>query len=89
MCKDCHDAQDYHISKEEYLALVKIKEKFLRKTALDEAALDLGLQQDIATIVKQICDLNTEELKELNYSPIPLANKFECCSIQRPEVLTY
>lgn len=77
LCKDCHDAQDYHTSREEYLALVKIKEKFLRKTALDEATFDLGLEKDIAIIVKQIRDLDTEELKELNYSPIPLANKFE------------
>lgn len=77
LCKDCHDTQDYHTSKEEYLALVNIKEKFLRKTALNEVTFDLGLQQDIAIIVKRICALHTEELEKLNYSPVSLAIKFE------------
>lgn len=76
LCKDCHSAQDYHTSKKEYLTLVKIKEKFLRKTALDEVTFDLGLQQDIAIIIKRICALRTEDFEKLNYSPVPLANKF-------------
>lgn len=78
LCKDCHDAQDYHTSKEEYLELVKIKEKLARKTALNEATFDLGLQQDIATVIGRICALQDEEFEKLNYSPVALANKFAC-----------
>lgn len=76
LCKDCHEQQDYHTTQEDYLTLLRKKREFLRLTALHEATLTLGLEQEIAEVVSKIRFLGEDEWEKLNYSPVKLSNKF-------------
>lgn len=76
LCKDCHDQQDYHTSKEDYLKLLKKKENFLKLTDLHEATLTMGLENEIEDVVRRVCSLREDELANLNYTPVRLAKKF-------------
>ncbi len=76
LCSKCHKTQDFHTKKEEYLHLLDIKEKLLKRTEIYNATLNLGIESDIAIIVKSIAELNEDELAKLNYSPVELKKKF-------------
>jgi len=76
ICSKCHKTQDFHTKKDEYLHLLGIKEKLLERTEIYNATLNLGIESDIATIVKKISKIKDEELIELNYSPVELKKKF-------------
>lgn len=76
LCKDCHDQQDYHTTREDYLDLLNKKQHFLQRTDLRDATLTLGLELEIADVVKRVCTLREDELAELNYTPVKLAKKF-------------
>ncbi len=76
LCKDCHGTQDYHTTPEEYNHLKAIKESLLLKTTLHDATLTLGLEIEIEQIISKIATLTENELAELNYLAIPLADKF-------------
>ena len=76
LCKDCHDQQDYHTTQEEYLNLLQKKKQFLKSMELREATFTMGLEDEIADVVKKICGLKEDELEKLNYSPVKLAKKF-------------
>lgn len=76
LCKDCHGTQDYNTTAEEYTNLVKVKKALLLKTTLQNATMTLGLENDIEKIVNKIATLDENELAELNYLAVPLANKF-------------
>ena len=47
-----------------------------KRTEIYNATLNLGLESDIATIVKNIANLRENELTKLNYSPVELKKKF-------------
>lgn len=76
LCKDCHDQQDYHTTQEEYLKLLHKKQRYLQSMDLREATFTMGLEDEIADVVKKICELKEDELEQLNYSPVKLAKKF-------------
>ena len=76
LCLNCHNTQDYHTSKEEYLKLVNIKEKLLKRTETYNATLNLALEDCIAVVVDKISKLKDKDFIQLNYNPVPLKNKF-------------
>lgn len=76
LCKDCHDQQDYHTTQEDYLKLLEKKEHLLKLTDLHEATLTMGLELEIADIVKKVCSLHEDEIARLNYTPVKLTKKF-------------
>ena len=76
LCKDCHEQQDYHTTQQDYLNLYTKKQRFLQDTALHDATLTLGLELEIADVVKKVCFLHEDELLRLNYTPVKLSKKF-------------
>lgn len=76
LCKNCHDQQDYHTTKEDYLNLLEIKRHLLQLTDLHESTLTMGLELQLADVVKKVCTLREEEMAALNYSPVRLTRKF-------------
>lgn len=76
LCKDCHAQQDYHTTEEDYLKLLKKKQHFLQLTDLHEATLTMGLELQIADVVKKVCSLREDEMATLNYAPVRLTKKF-------------
>lgn len=76
LCKDCHAQQDFHTTKEDYMTLLNIKHRLLQLTDLHEATLTMGLETEIADVVKKFCSLREEELASLNYTPVRLTRKF-------------
>lgn len=76
LCKDCHDQQDYHTTKADYLKLLKKKQHFLKLTDLHEATLTMGLELEIADVVQRVCSLREDEMASLNYTPVRLTKKF-------------
>lgn len=76
LCKDCHAQQDYHTTTEDYLNLLEKKQHFLKLTELSEATLTMGLELQIADVVKRICTIDEDKMAVLNYMPVRLAQKF-------------
>ncbi|NLO41997.1 MAG: hypothetical protein GX109_03070 [Bacteroidales bacterium] len=76
LCKDCHGTQDFHTTREEYLELLEIKKTFLRQTALHDATLTLGLENEIENVIEKICGLKESEISGINYEAVYIANKF-------------
>ena len=76
LCKDCHDQQDYHTTQEDYLKLLNKKKQLLQLTNLRDATLTMGLEDEIAEVVRKFSSLHEDELAALNYSPVRLAKKF-------------
>lgn len=76
LCKDCHEQQDYHTTKDDYLFLLMKKEEFLQKTDLRDATQTLGLELEIADVVRKVSQLREDELAKLNYIPVKLTKKF-------------
>ena len=76
LCKDCHSTQDYHTTPTEYLLLLQIKKRHLTETALDDTTKTLGLEKEIEYVIKKIPLLTEDEIAELRYNPVLIANKF-------------
>ena len=76
LCKNCHSTQDYHTTKDDYLALLSKKEDLMKITALEEIASQLSLEDSISNVVDKICQLGAEDITDLNYSPLTLSKKF-------------
>lgn len=76
LCIECHQTQDYHTRVDEYLRLLAIKKQCLTKTALHDATNTLGLEDEINIIVKKLSELSGDDLADLNYDPVAVANKF-------------
>lgn len=77
LCIECHATQDYHTTQSEYLKLLRIKERCLNQTALHDATLTLGLEDEIEIIVEKLTHLTADDLTELCYEPVSIAKKFE------------
>lgn len=75
LCKDCHDTQDYHTTKDDYLKLLQIKKGFLLSTALNDSTASLGLEDEILLVIQKLPSLE-HELADLKYDPIAITNKF-------------
>ena len=76
LCVECHQTQDYHTTIQEYKHLLNIKKRCLTQTALHDATNTLGLEAEIDEIVSKLSALSESDLAELNYDPVPIANKF-------------
>lgn len=76
LCKDCHDTQDYHTSKDDYIKLFTLKKRILNETALDEATKTLGLEEEIACVIQNLSKMTPSDIAKLKYEPVPIANKF-------------
>lgn len=76
LCLECHYIQDYHTTREEYLSLVEIKKNLLQVSALHDAIININLEDEITNVVNKISLTDSDELEELNYSPVSLSNKF-------------
>lgn len=76
LCVECHQTQDYHTTVDEYIHLLMIKKRCLLQTALHDATNTLGLEMEIEEVVKKLTKLLETDLAELNYEPVPIANKF-------------
>lgn len=76
LCLDCHDTQDYHTTRDEYISLVTIKKKLLEVSALHDAIIDMNLEDEITDVVNKIALTNSNDLENLNYVPVLLSNKF-------------
>lgn len=81
LCKDCHDQQDYHTTEADYLNLLQKKQQYLQSMELHEATFTMGLEDEIADVVKKITALKEDELEKLNYSPVKLAKKFTAAEL--------
>ena len=81
LCKDCHDQQDYHTAEADYLNLLQKKQQYLQSMELHEATFTMGLEDEIADVVKKITALKEDELEKLNYSPVKLAKKFTAAEL--------
>ena len=90
LCKDCHTQQDYHTTKEDYLKLLKKKQHLLQLTELSESTLTMGIEVQIADVVKSVCSLQEAELSALNYSPVNIAKKFSATEfLLKNRITTY
>lgn len=76
LCINCHQTQDFHTTRDEYLHLVDLKKKLLRKATISDITSNLELEDDIRKIVDRISKISSEDLSELNYKPIPVVKKF-------------
>lgn len=76
LCMECHNTQDYHTTKDDYMKLLEIKKRLLNRTALMETVDDLGLQAELASILEQIVQIPGGALASLNYDPVKVKKKF-------------
>lgn len=76
LCIECHQTQDFHTTVAEYNHLLNLKKHYLEQTALHDVAITLGLEDEIDKIVSKLATLKEDDLAELNYDPVPIANKF-------------
>lgn len=76
LCLECHSTQDFQTTPDEYLKLVKIKQKILNQTAMNDIINSMSLEDDIEIVISKLYSISDEELASLNYDPVPIANKF-------------
>lgn len=76
LCVSCHQTQDLHTTVDEYIRLLNIKKHCLEKTVLHDTTSTLGLEIEIQKVVEKLTQLLDSDLAELNYEPVPIANKF-------------
>lgn len=76
LCINCHQTQDYHTTVDDYIRLLNIKKRCLTQTALHDATNTLGLETEIDKVISKLSALSDSDLTELNYEPVPIANKF-------------
>ena len=76
LCHCCHLTFDHHVTKEEYIHLLSIKEKYLKDSALNDATLTLGLENEISKVIEKLTQLKENDFQELNYNPVLIVKKF-------------
>ena len=76
LCFECHSTQDYHTTADEYLKLLKIKERCLLETDLDAIVRNLNLEDQIELVLHTLSSVTDEELSDLSFDPKLLADKF-------------
>lgn len=76
LCVNCHQTQDFRTSKSDYLKLLNIKKKLLKKSEINDIVEVLGLEDEISFVIDKLTNLDEDKFAELNYSPIIISNKF-------------
>lgn len=76
LCKDCHRAQDFHTTKEDYLKLLTIKKNLVKQIKIQDIMEEINMESEIAKIIKGICNLPESEFVKLNYAPVNIEKKF-------------
>jgi cytochrome c553 len=75
LCKDCHNRQDFHTQKEEYMRLYNIKQRLIKQTkALDEAS-TVFIENEIEEVLRRLKDADIKELVPLSYDVISVDKK--------------
>lgn len=75
LCKDCHSAQDYHTTAEDYITLKDYKKHCLTMTALHDATISLGLEDEISYVIQKLPSIQ-DDMTDLEYKTVAIANKF-------------
>ncbi len=76
LCQSCHTTQDFHTTVNDYQELLSIKKHCLLDTVLNDMTLSLGLENEIGSVILKLTHISEKELAQLNYTPVPLTNKF-------------
>lgn len=77
LCKDCHDEQDYHTTREDYLKLLNKKKKLICSMNLEEILDGMQIEKDIKKIINKLDNLNNLEVLELKYIPVEIDKKIK------------
>ncbi len=72
---DCHGTQDYHTTADEYIKLKEYKQQCLTSTALHDATISLGLEEEISYVIQRLPTLKYD-MADLEYKTVVIANKF-------------
>lgn len=75
LCMDCHGTQDYHTTADEYIKLKEYKQQCLTSTALHDATISLGLEEEISYVIQRLPTLKYD-MADLEYKTVVIANKF-------------
>lgn len=76
LCMTCHSTQDFHTTAEDYNRLLNIKKQCLLSSAMNDLSKSLDLEEKISDILLKLTSLSENDIAALNYTPIPVANKF-------------
>lgn len=77
LCPNCEKKYLTNQTKEDIENLKSIKNQLEQDTKIQDITYSEQIHNEISAILTKIPTLIKEELAELNYEPIPLANKFE------------
>ena len=72
----CHSTQDFHTTAEDYNRLLNIKKQCLLSSAMNDLSKSLDLEEKISDILLKLTSLSENDIAALNYTPVPVANKF-------------
>lgn len=75
LCKDCHDDQDYHTTKEDYLKLLNKKKDLMKVLDIGEVLDIMQIQEDIKKVINKLNNLNDSTNLELKYDPVVIDKK--------------
>lgn len=76
LCMTCHSTQDFHTTAEDYNRLLNIKKQCLLSSAMNDLSKSLDLEEKISDILLKLTSLSENDIAALNYTPVPVANKF-------------
>lgn len=76
LCMTCHSTQDFHTTADDYNELLNIKKRCLLESAMDDLSKSLDLEEKINDALLQLSNLSESNIVALNYTPVPVANKF-------------
>ncbi|MEI3527073.1 MAG: ABC-three component system protein [Bacilli bacterium] len=77
LCKDCHDEQDYHTTKEDYLKLLNKKKDLMNVLDIGEVLDKMIIQEDIKKIINKLNNLDSSINSELKYDPVKIDKKIK------------
>lgn len=77
LCKDCHDEQDYHTTKEDYLKLLNKKKNLMNILDIGEVLDKMIIQEDIKKIINKLNNLDSSINSELKYDPVVIDKKIK------------
>lgn len=76
LCKNCHDTQDYHTKKDEYMKLYNIKKNLINQMSAKEDINAIPIEKQILTIIEKIKTYQQKDFAELKLYAIPVSKKF-------------
>ena len=78
LCKDCHTEYDNNKTLDRYNKLLNIKKEKLAKLQIDIALSKRSIEEEVATVIKTLCDLDIgtlDTLPCLNYNAMEIREK--------------